>query len=68
MTWHPDRGEDTAQELTIRFTAEGDGTRVDIVHAGWERLGPDFRERIASYNEGWGAVLADFAAAAGKES
>ena len=37
MTWHPDRGEETAQELNIRFTSEGDGTRVDVVHTGWER-------------------------------
>jgi uncharacterized protein YndB with AHSA1/START domain len=67
MTWHPDRGEDTAQELNIRFTSEGDGTRVDVVHTGWERIGPDFRERMAGYNEGWGTVLDIFAAAAGKQ-
>ncbi len=57
MTWHPGRGEETAQELDIRFTAEGDGTRVDVVHSGWERIGPDFRERMAGYQEGWGTVL-----------
>jgi uncharacterized protein YndB with AHSA1/START domain len=68
MTWHPARGEETAQELNIRFTAEGDGTRVEVVHSGWERIGPDFRERMAGYEQGWGTVLAIFAEAAGKES
>jgi uncharacterized protein YndB with AHSA1/START domain len=68
MTWHPDRGEETAQEVEIRFTPEGDGTRVDVVHTGWERIGPDFRERMAGYDKGWGTVLGIFAEAAGKES
>jgi hypothetical protein len=67
MTWHPDRGEETAQELRIRFTAEGDGTRVDVVHTGWERSGADFLERVASYDEGWGMVLRLFAEAAEME-
>jgi hypothetical protein len=68
MTWHPARGEETAQELNVRFTPEGEGTRVEVVHTGWERVGPDFRERMAGYNEGWGSVLLDFVEAAGKES
>ncbi len=68
MTWHPGRGEETAQELEIRFSAEGDATRVDVVHTGWERIGPDARERMADYEQGWGGVLARFAEAAGKRS
>ena len=68
MTWHPGRGDETAQELDIRFTPEGDGTRVEVVHSGWERIGPDFRERMAGYEQGWGTVLAIFAEAAGKET
>ena len=34
MTWHPGRGEETAQELELRFSPEGGGTRVDLVHTG----------------------------------
>ena len=68
MTWHPGRGEETSQELSIRFTPEEGGTRVDVVHAGWERIGPDFRERMAGYNEGWPTVLALFVEAAGGKS
>jgi hypothetical protein len=43
----------------------GRGTRVEVVHTGWERVGPDFRERMAGYQEGWGTVLDAFAEAAG---
>jgi hypothetical protein len=60
MTWHPGRGEERAQELRISFSAEGDGTRVDLVQTGWERIGPDFRERMADYEKGWGSVLGAF--------
>jgi uncharacterized protein YndB with AHSA1/START domain len=66
MTWHPGRGEETAQELTLSFTAEDDGTRVEVVHSGWERIGPDFRKRMAGYEKGWGTVLDIFADEAGK--
>ena len=61
MTWHPGRGDETAQELSVSFTPDGEGTRVEIVHTGWERLGPDFRERMAGYDKGWGTVLDLFA-------
>jgi uncharacterized protein YndB with AHSA1/START domain len=63
MTWHPGRSEETSQELEIRFTPEADGTRVEVVHTGWERVGPDFRERMAGYDKGWGTVLGLFAEA-----
>jgi hypothetical protein len=34
-----------------------------VVHTGWERVGPDFRERMAGYDKGWGTVLGLFAEA-----
>jgi ABC-type glycerol-3-phosphate transport system substrate-binding protein len=63
MTWHPGRGEETAQELAVAFTAESNGTRVDVVHTGWERAG-DAAVRMASYDTGWDTVLDVFADAA----
>jgi len=63
-SWHPGRGEETAQEVEITFGPEGEGTRVDIRHYGWERLGDRLEETIASYNEGWDKVIAVYARAA----
>jgi len=63
-SWHPGRGEETAQVVEITFGPEGEGTRVDIRHYGWERLGDRLEETIASYNEGWNKVIAVYAQAA----
>jgi uncharacterized protein YndB with AHSA1/START domain len=66
MTWHPGRDEETAQELELRFSPDGEGTRVDLVHTGWERLGEKMAEMGGRYDEGWDFVLGRFAEAAGK--
>ena len=63
-TWHLGRGEATAQEVEVRFAPEGEGTRVDLVHTGWERYGQGAAEAIASYETGWGYVLGECYAAA----
>jgi uncharacterized protein YndB with AHSA1/START domain len=64
-SWHPGRGEETAQEVEITFTSLGDdGTRVDVRHWGWEKLGDRLDETIGSYNEGWDMVLGRYAATA----
>ena len=51
-------------ELEVTFTADGDGTRVDLEHRGWERLGALAEEARSGYGENWNGVLALFAAAA----
>lgn len=66
MTWHPGRKEGGAQDLEVRFSPEGDGTRVDLVHAGFDRRGADALEARDGYDKGWDAVLALYADAAGK--
>jgi uncharacterized protein YndB with AHSA1/START domain len=63
-SWHPGRGEGTAQEVEVTFTPAGDGTRVDVRHWGWEKLGDRLDETITNYNEGWGVVLGRYAQAA----
>ena len=63
-SWHPGREEETAQEVEITFSPEGEGTRVDIRHYGWEKLGDRLEETVASYNEGWDKVIAVYARAA----
>ena len=64
-TWYPGRGAETAQEVEVTFTPEDGGTRVEVRHWGWEKLGDDsLTETVASYDEGWDAVLARYAEAA----
>jgi uncharacterized protein YndB with AHSA1/START domain len=65
-SWHPGRGEETAQEVEVTFSPEGEGTRVDLRHYGWEKLGDRMDESVADYDEGWDLVIADYAAAANR--
>ena len=63
MTWHPGRGAETAQELEVRFHAEGDGTRVELEHRGWEKLLDRAADARGGYDGGWTAVLTGYVAA-----
>lgn len=48
-------------EVTVRFAShEPLVTRVQLEHAGWERLGADGRAPRNGYANGWPAVLAAF--------
>jgi uncharacterized protein YndB with AHSA1/START domain len=62
LTWHPGRAPETAQELTITFTPEGESTRLRLVHSGWERLGDDGRVERDNYEPGWDYVLGFYVA------
>ena len=61
-SWHPGYDPAEAQDLEIRFVPEGDGTRVELVHTGWERRA-DGAEAAKDYGQGWEIVLGRFAAA-----
>ena len=57
MDWHVGRPADEATFLDVRFEARGDGTRVTLIHDGFDILageGPQMRTR---YNGGWDLVL-----------
>lgn len=57
FTWHPSREQVEAQDVTITFTPEATGTRVELVSSGWDRLGPKARGMRRGYDIGWGSVL-----------
>jgi uncharacterized protein YndB with AHSA1/START domain len=57
FTWHPGRDESTAQEIEIRFTPVDGGTRVELEHRGWEKLGERAEEARNEYESGWDFVL-----------
>ena len=56
VTW--EIGEDCGREVEFRFLAEGDGTRVELEHRGWEAGAEETRQ---SYDGGWAHILARFA-------
>ena len=47
-------------ELRLRFAAEGDGTRVELTHAGWEAYPDGGLDSYAGYTSGWDGVLAHY--------
>ncbi len=53
-------GEQT--EVEVRFTQEGEGTRVELEHRGWEALAEGAAGKRADYDTGWGHVLGRFEA------
>jgi hypothetical protein len=57
MSWYPGHDSSQATELEVRFAADGDGTRVDLVHRGWEILAERAQEARSGYDSGWGDVL-----------
>ncbi|MGH2674043.1 MAG: SRPBCC domain-containing protein [Actinomycetota bacterium] len=48
-------------EVEVRFTEEGGGTRVDLEHRAFERIGAAAEETARQYEGGWAAVLDRFA-------
>jgi uncharacterized protein YndB with AHSA1/START domain len=53
IAWQPNGGPPNPTELELRFAVEGEGTRVDLEHRGWERLGPEGGEARENYAQGW---------------
>jgi uncharacterized protein YndB with AHSA1/START domain len=63
LSWKPNDLPTPPTEVEVRFTAAGNGTRVDLEHRGWERLG-EAAERIHplySSENGWTMVLGRYA-------
>jgi uncharacterized protein YndB with AHSA1/START domain len=53
--------EKIGTEVEVRFSADGDETRVDLEHRGWEKRGASER---ADYDGGWDFVLGQYVGAA----
>ncbi len=48
-------------EVEVTFTPVADGTRVDLTHRGFERIGPAGPDVAAGFRGGWPGVMAAFA-------
>ena len=60
FTWKQP-GWDAETEVEVRFLAEGDGTRVELEHRGWEAAGDAARRAFESYGGGWALILSRYA-------
>ena len=58
------RTSTTRRASRSRFAAEGDGTRVSIVHAGWERLGDRAAPLRDRNRTGWAGLVPHYVRAA----
>ena len=65
IAWHvnPDTPEPT--EVEVRFTPDGDGTRVDLEHRHWERAGAGAAGMRDGYDGGWNTVIDAYAESLG---
>jgi uncharacterized protein YndB with AHSA1/START domain len=50
-------------EVEVRFSEDGDATRVELEHRGWERYPTGGADERGSYDSGWEHVLGRFQAA-----
>jgi len=57
FTWHPARDPKTSQDVEVRFHPDGTGTRLELIHTGWETFGAMAKKARGGYNMGWDYVL-----------
>jgi len=57
FSWIVELSVEQAQLVEIRFTAEDRGTRVELTHSGWEKLGDAAASQRERYDRGWGNVF-----------
>jgi hypothetical protein len=60
LEWKVDPDAAAPTEVEVRFAPEGDGTRVELEHRGFERLGDAAESTHESYAGGWPTVFQDF--------
>ena len=60
LAWKPNANANPPTEFEVRFVADGEGTRVELEHRGWERLGPIALDARQGYGEGWIKTLERF--------
>ncbi|HLQ67566.1 MAG TPA: SRPBCC family protein [Candidatus Limnocylindrales bacterium] len=57
MSWHPGGDASTATELELRFVRVPEGTRVELEHRDWAKLGAKAEAARKDYDGGWVEVL-----------
>jgi uncharacterized protein YndB with AHSA1/START domain len=65
LAWNILEREGDLTEVEVQFHPEGERTRVELEHRGWENVVREAPAKRDSYDTGWGHVLGQYAAASG---
>lgn len=57
FTWHPGRDPKKPSDIEVRVFPDGAGSRLELVHTGWESFGPIAAKARRGYGIGWAYVL-----------
>ena len=57
FSWIVELSPGEEQQVEIRFIPEGSGTRVELTHSGWEKLGEAAANLRQRYDRGWATVF-----------
>jgi uncharacterized protein YndB with AHSA1/START domain len=63
LAWQVNPETAAPTEIEVTFTPEGEGTRVELEHRGWEQFGDEAGEARSSYEGGWNLVLGRYGGA-----
>lgn len=70
LAWHPGHDDGPHSEVEVTFVGHGDGTRVELVHRGWDGFGETALAARGSYigPSAWGFVLDHYADVADRDA
>ena len=57
FSWIVGLSAEQEQLVEVRFTADDRGTRVELTHSGWEKLGKAAARLREGYDRGWGRIF-----------
>jgi uncharacterized protein YndB with AHSA1/START domain len=61
LAWNILEREGDLTEVEVRFLPDGEATRVELEHRGWENVDLDAPAKRSNYDIGWDAVLGTYA-------
>jgi len=59
VSWYVGRSEGEATDLEVIFIPTNTGTRIELTHSGFDRLGDAATATAGNYQTGWDFVLAE---------
>ena len=60
LAWNILEREGDVTEVEVRFLPEGEATRVELEHRGWENVELEGPAKRGNYDTGWDAVLGEY--------